>query len=74
MTLKTELERGATAIAREPTPNYAPRVQGPLLSRASPIRARIAYLILRILCLPYKRRWTVRLMRIVRLGGLPTWY
>ena len=62
------------AIAREPAPNYASRAQAPLLSPALPIRARIAYLILRILCLPYKSRWTVRLMRILRLGGLPTWY
>ncbi len=43
------------AIAREPAPNYVPRVQGPLLSPASPIRTRIAYLVLRILCLRYKR-------------------
>ena len=43
------------AIAREPAANYVPRVQEPLLSPASPIRTRIAYLVLRILCLRYKR-------------------
>ncbi len=43
------------SIAREPAVNYVPRVQGPLLNPASPIRTRIAYLVLRILCLRYKR-------------------